>query len=205
MQDAGYPEDPTREHIRAMTTMLVEREESAFGMVYAIAAVGDGAFKIGWSENPLTRVKDLQTGNHRRLRIFALAPAPVDIEAEFHNQLADERIRREWFEGPSTNSLVRDLRTFAAYAVEHFEDNGTFPDIPWRNAAYDLRYSRTERAAAERSADRPPSFAVIDSVERGYVGKYNLNPGRGRTTSGVMELEEMRVEGKLPLYIRRNH
>lgn len=62
---------------------------------YFIQAVDSGHIKIGRSENPEGRMKDIQTSNHENLKLLAVADN--DIEAELHEKFSRSRIRGEWF------------------------------------------------------------------------------------------------------------
>lgn len=71
------------------------------GYVYLIVEHTGGAKpmfgKVGFSTNPAKRVAELQTGNPRRLRLFAMRPGTLEDEAAVHQKHIDKNILQEWF------------------------------------------------------------------------------------------------------------
>jgi hypothetical protein len=65
--------------------------------VYFIQIDGEGAIKIGVSNNPLSRLETLQTGSHQRMTLLGILPGGYDVESQIHAQFAKSRIRGEWF------------------------------------------------------------------------------------------------------------
>ncbi|KTW01302.1 GIY-YIG nuclease family protein [Sphingomonas sanguinis] len=53
--------------------------------------------KIGHSVYPEARLRSLQTGNHERLQIFAMAPGGREQEAKYHSRWRARRPSGEWF------------------------------------------------------------------------------------------------------------
>jgi predicted GIY-YIG superfamily endonuclease len=63
---------------------------------------GYGAIKIGVSDNPESRLKQLQTGAQERLRLIAKFPSnsrteAFNLEKDLHDKLAHHRLKGEWF------------------------------------------------------------------------------------------------------------
>jgi len=84
----GKPvERRTREKTKAKTT----------GQVYIIGNLEYKTCKIGYSENPNKRVKDLQTGCPFLLTILASFPGNVPIEKQIHRKYAHLHLIGEWF------------------------------------------------------------------------------------------------------------
>lgn len=70
------------------------REE--MGNVYLIT---DGTYiKIGYSLNPVGRMKQIQTGNPHELTMVAYFPGDQTLEKHLHEQYSDKRIIGEWFD-----------------------------------------------------------------------------------------------------------
>jgi len=84
-------------------------------MVYFIT---DGEFiKIGKSENPIDRMKKMQTGNARELKMLATYQCyDEDLEGYIHKRFATYRFRGEWF-FPS-----KELFAFMNFSIESHED-----------------------------------------------------------------------------------
>ena len=72
-------------------------------MIYFIQEGKDGAIKIGYSSDPETRLRSMQTGNSSRLYLRKVFEGGRQAEAEVHERLDGLRIRDdgEWFEPAS--------------------------------------------------------------------------------------------------------
>jgi len=67
-------------------------------VVYFIQAGGDdGPVKIGWSLNPMKRLRSLQTGSGQVLRLLAVMPGDRKKERAMHRAFSSRRIHGEWF------------------------------------------------------------------------------------------------------------
>jgi predicted GIY-YIG superfamily endonuclease len=70
--------------------------------IYAIQAGDDGPIKIGVANNPVQRLNDLQTGNHRKLRLIGYSVVrkswALKWEQQVHERLKKHRLQGEWFE-----------------------------------------------------------------------------------------------------------
>ena len=53
--------------------------------------------KIGFSTNPQARVRELQTGNPRPLRLYYSRPGTLEDERAIHNRHIDKNVLQEWF------------------------------------------------------------------------------------------------------------
>lgn len=73
--------------------------------LYVIRDEGVGAYKVGLSTDPGTRIRSLQTGNPTRLKLVAACRlprwfhgyAPHEVEALCHEALSGFRRGGEWF------------------------------------------------------------------------------------------------------------
>ena len=103
-----------------------------------------GPLKIGVSSNPFNRLKEIQTGNHRKQRIyycqqyFTRAEA-LAAEKQSHECFEDAHIHGEWFQ-----MYAWDLRQFL---LENFieKETGHHPIDIWR-ALDDLDEKRVSAA-----------------------------------------------------------
>lgn len=80
--------------------------------------------KIGFSKNPATRLKELQTANPNKLVLVATMPGNLQTELSLHEIYKNKRVRGEWFkyEGMLKRSImainnaespeVTDVRSF---------------------------------------------------------------------------------------------
>lgn len=78
-------------------------------MIYIIRC-GD-AVKIGFSDNPFNRIKELQVGNPERLKIIAMFPGSMRLERNIHARLKQYRINGEWFRWtPEVISILESVK-----------------------------------------------------------------------------------------------
>lgn len=68
------------------------------GFVYFISGPATNSVKIGYSSNePVARLKALQTGNADELTLLGWYEAAVEEERHWHQKFAPYCIRGEWF------------------------------------------------------------------------------------------------------------
>lgn len=65
--------------------------------VYYIQNTENGFIKIGVSEDPWARVKELQTGAHAPLILLGTTEGGIQMERGLHRQFAKYRTNAEWF------------------------------------------------------------------------------------------------------------
>ncbi|MFG2629960.1 GIY-YIG nuclease family protein [Streptomyces sp. NPDC048473] len=91
----------------------------ATARVYLIGSPESPLVKIGWSDNPERRLRDLQTGSPVPLQLLALFEGGAVIEAALHRQLADKRRHGEWFDlGADPVAVVSPLAKVAQVKEE---------------------------------------------------------------------------------------
>ena len=78
--------------------------------VYFIQAGEDGPVKIGSAKDVAKRVINLQSGNHKKLRLISVRPGGLTEEGLIQKQFADDRLTGEWFR-PS-DRLLREADKF---------------------------------------------------------------------------------------------
>lgn len=66
--------------------------------VYLIGSPESPLVKIGWSDNPQRRLRNLQTGSPVPLHLLAVFEGGAIVEAELHRRFADKRSHDEWFD-----------------------------------------------------------------------------------------------------------
>jgi len=66
--------------------------------LYLIKEVGTNYYKIGRSENIRRRIKTLEIGNPRRLKIINIYKNMGILECPTHFYLYNYKIKNEWFE-----------------------------------------------------------------------------------------------------------
>ncbi|WP_298219237.1 GIY-YIG nuclease family protein [Halothiobacillus sp.] len=71
--------------------------EKGSGYVYFIEAVGLSRVKIGYSEDPESRLHTLLTGLPVALNIFAKMPGNQIMEKEIHSRFQHLKVENEWF------------------------------------------------------------------------------------------------------------
>ncbi|MFJ8855661.1 GIY-YIG nuclease family protein [Streptomyces sp. NPDC102437] len=91
--------------------------------VYLIGSAASTLVKIGWSDNPERRLRDLQTGSPLPLQLLAVFEGGAVVEAKLHRRFADKRRHGEWFDlGPDPVAVVSP--SVRAAQVEEAERTG---------------------------------------------------------------------------------
>lgn len=75
----------------------METTETITQYVYMIMAKEDNTVKIGTSNDPNKRLKQLQTGNNKQLVIVGLIKGGQELEKNIHALFRESRIKGEWF------------------------------------------------------------------------------------------------------------
>jgi hypothetical protein len=91
--------------------------------VYLIGSADSSLVKIGWTDSPKRRLRDLQTGSPVLLQLLAVFEGGAIVEAELHRRFADKRRHGEWFDlGPDPVATVSPF--VKAAQVEEGERTG---------------------------------------------------------------------------------
>src|SRR2546423_1912720 len=107
--DKAHP----REVIWANVSEIFETSRGIKGccFVYAIGEDGDGPVKIGKAKDPIKRLRTMQTGNPRRLRIEAAIVGDRHIE----------KLLQEIWEAHAIRSIRQETKKDAPPGTEWFE------------------------------------------------------------------------------------
>ena len=93
-----------------MATIFMEKRQNKgkgdIMDIYFIQIGNDGPIKIGRTRDVGKRIRSLQTGHHRELKVVHVESPPkgesLRAERQFHSTFKDLRIRGEWFRpGPA--------------------------------------------------------------------------------------------------------
>ena len=77
------------------------------GYVYFTQGESGGAVKIGYTTNPESRLKTLQTSYPDILKILCLIPGDEKTEKEYHEKFKDIRLNGEWFK--PTEEILKEI------------------------------------------------------------------------------------------------
>lgn len=80
--------------------------------LYVIQCGQNGPVKIGYSDDPYTRLGDLQTSHWEELFLRALIDGNTLAERLVHKEFADRQIREEWFQASVLDDLPKLGRAF---------------------------------------------------------------------------------------------
>ena len=86
-------------------------------MVYFVQAGDGGPIKIGYSHDPLSRMRTLQTAQRERLRLLGTIAGGRAKEREVHAYFANLHAHGEWFR-------------FSQEIIDYAEYGGPIPAIP---------------------------------------------------------------------------
>lgn len=78
------------------------------GRVYFIAPYDGGPVKVGWSIEPLKRLKDLQVSHWMELELLGCIPGKRKLEEEIQSELNYAHIRGEWFEREAAEAWLEE-------------------------------------------------------------------------------------------------
>lgn len=224
-----YKTRPLRDSKDARDYLLDNLRESSEGWIYVIRMnMQSSAVKIGWAVDPMKRMTTLQTGNPVELELVSIVPGAVVAEKAIHKRLSHSRVRGEWFIGSDAWAVVEALNAYSMKVADASMCGKPIVPLPTptdgvpigeepppRAPSTDPTYlaqladmtPRTDPEEAQkwRSQFQGGGWIAIDSITEPKIHSPNPyhNPGKGRKTSAVREVDEMRVDGKLPLYIRR--
>lgn len=67
------------------------------GFIYTLVGAESGKVKVGFSENPEQRYKQIQQGLNERVELIGYAPGTRWQEKRLHRLLAPLRVRGEWY------------------------------------------------------------------------------------------------------------
>lgn len=77
--------------------IILPKNSNYKGYVYFVQGVHGGAIKIGYSNNPEQRLRELQTSYPDILRILCLIPGDEKREKSYHKRFYKYRLNGEWF------------------------------------------------------------------------------------------------------------
>ena len=120
--------------------------------VYFIEAVGLDLVKIGFARDVAQRLTDLQCGSPVALRLLGTIPGGLGMELFFHKDLAEYRVRGEWF------ALSDRLKKYIANA------DRLIPHPPEVQAAIDksvAHYKRRRIATARRASQKNQAGSAL--------------------------------------------
>lgn len=80
--------------------------------VYFIQSGSNGPIKIGAAASPLSRLRELQTGNPAQLTMLGVEPGGSSRERELHQRFSAHRLGGEWF--APANDLLAYIAAVAA-------------------------------------------------------------------------------------------
>jgi DNA-directed RNA polymerase subunit RPC12/RpoP len=101
-------ESPNLIHPKPLIKKPGVGQSPALSWVYFIEAVGLNKIKIGTSDDPEKRLRELATGSAVPLRILAKMQGNVELETTLHRRFEHLRFDREWFHA------TKELLTFIA-------------------------------------------------------------------------------------------
>ncbi len=96
-----YADDLKNKYIRKTDVekeeIILPKKSNYKGYVYFVQGMSGGAIKIGYSLDPESRLKTLQTSYPDTLKILCLIPGDEKREKSFHDRFYKHRLNGEWF------------------------------------------------------------------------------------------------------------
>lgn len=94
------------------------------GFVYFIQMGEGGPIKIGWTRDPWQRIHELQTAQPYRLRLLGVIEGDRHTERRLHRELAEHRVRGEWFKSAPDVLAKLDAEGSRVRARRPYTDRG---------------------------------------------------------------------------------
>lgn len=147
--------------------------------VYLIGEVGDGPIKVGLAKDPIARLRSMQTGNPRRLRLERVLFGDAVVERLLHelwepfairsaNSKVDAPPGTEWFRPDAREDLLPIIETVAIEQVKRVEQ-----------ATGDLTFEEMERIVRDAHISHGYTAQGRDEVRRlASVGYAVSRPSR---------------------------
>lgn len=128
-------------------------------MIYFIQEEDSCYIKIGYAESsPFNRLDELQTGNHRSLKIIGLIPGNKEKEQSWHKCYEKYRVRNnggtEWFELPK--NMINSIKT---------NDSEKYP-ILWKQAMVNWKTMIKQRKLFIRNYQDDLHKIGFDPIEK---------------------------------------
>jgi hypothetical protein len=79
-------------------------------VIYFIGESWSRPVKIGYSENPAKRLKQIQSINPSKLKILFTVEGGRSLEKQYHEVLGEHRVRGEWFDGRAAHWAMREVK-----------------------------------------------------------------------------------------------
>lgn len=143
------------------------------GWIYVLREAGDdSAVKVGFANDVIKRIAQLQAGNRRQLHIVRMFHGDSQLEAALHRAFKNERIAGEWFE------YSDDVKqTLACFKDRSSYDEPKEPTIDeeienWLSPEYRMARKIVDgigRPPGYKSKVRPPDRIVMAMVMRGIL------------------------------------
>ncbi len=136
------------------------------GFVYFIGAKDGDTIKIGFSVNPESRIRQVQSGNPERLSVLFQFRGHKDTEQCLHRLFGPSRLSGEWFgNAEAIRSFARMLeRSHAKRAMELMGVEDWPTDIESQGAIVDrcdeIPITQTQIRAAAKSAFSVPAASA---------------------------------------------
>lgn len=94
--------------------------------VYFIRCKTTGLVKIGFSDNPWSRLSKIQSDNPGELEMLSIVPLGRDFEAAVHRMFEKEHVRGEWFtHSPALAAYIGTLPAVIKPKRSHYTIDGT--------------------------------------------------------------------------------
>jgi hypothetical protein len=78
-------------------------------VIYVIGEQRHGVVKIGKSDDPMARLRDLQIANPRQLHLLVALPGDRAAELLYHKHFASKRVQGEWFDFGNEDAVTAVL------------------------------------------------------------------------------------------------
>ena len=135
-------------------------------MIYVCWAEGTSYFKIGYSEDPSKRLKELQTANPVRLHNVIVSSGSQSLENLLHQLIGGARVQGEWFDLWKVQDIIRKDRDTSNLLIKLL---GSIPATAW-HISHDQVASMCLAVASKMATDLPnDKYRLVASLV--FIGK----------------------------------
>lgn len=144
-------------------------------VVYVIGAASSNTVKIGVSNQPDRRLREIQFMSPVALSVLWISPGSYDLERDLHHHFAQYRSHGEWFTFP--REPVKTVQNGVALLQLAVDDRGNlmrWPDAPVRHSEENRHYWLNVRIR-EKLYTQPFTFteaAEVIGAPLAFVEKY---------------------------------
>ena len=160
-------------------------------MIYVIYNEANKHIKIGFSNNPEKRLKNLQTANSSKLILLHKQEGELNEEKVIHNELKDHCLVGEWYEYSKVRNLLPTLlKGWVDIEMDYVQVyNNIFQHTVNLKSKYGLQYVLFIMGKCNERNMIPHN----DSILQEFCDKFDSKPSIGTIRNAITELVKEKI------------